>query len=66
MDESTPSTEELFLVLYCTIDELYQEVAPDRVRTRPGSDRLEMSDSEIITLDGPIRSCKKDVPTVQS
>jgi hypothetical protein len=33
MDESTPSTEELFLVLYCTIDELYQEVAPDRVRT---------------------------------
>ena len=50
MDESTPSTEELFLVLYCTIDELYQEAAPDRVRTRPGSDRLEMSDSEIITL----------------
>ena len=36
MDEPTLSTEELFLVLYCTIDELYQEVAPDRVRTRPG------------------------------
>ena len=35
MDESTPSTEELFLVLYCTIDELYQEVAPDRVRSGP-------------------------------
>ena len=36
--------------MYCTVDELYQEVAPDRVQTRPGSDRLEMSDPEIIPL----------------
>jgi len=50
MDESTLSTEELFLVFCCTIEELYREAAPDRVRTRPGSDRLEMSDAEIITL----------------
>ena len=50
MDEPTLSTEELFLVLYCTIDELYQEAAPDCVQTRPGSDRLKMSDAEIITL----------------
>lgn len=50
MDEPTLSTEELFLVLYCTIDELYQEGAPDCVQSRPGSDRLEMSDAEVITL----------------
>jgi hypothetical protein len=50
VDEPTLSTEELFLVLYCTIDELYQEAAPDCVQSRPGSDRLEMSDAEVITL----------------
>ncbi len=37
MDESTPSTEESFFVLYFTIDELYQEVSPDPLfdATRP-------------------------------
>jgi hypothetical protein len=50
VDEPTLSTEELFLVMCCTIDELYQEAAPDCVQSRPGSDRLEMSDAEVITL----------------
>ncbi|MCS3628990.1 hypothetical protein GGP53_002837 [Salinibacter ruber] len=50
MDEPTLSTEELFLVMCCTIDELHQEAAPDCVQSRPGSDRLEMSDAEVITL----------------
>ena len=50
MDEPTLSTDELFLVLYCAIDELYQEVAPEWVRKRPGSDRMQMTDPEIICL----------------
>jgi len=50
MTESTVSTEELFLILYCIIDDLYPEIAPDRVRFRNGTDRMKMTDSEIITL----------------
>ena len=50
MTDPTLSTDELFLVTYCLVDELYQEAAPDRVRFRPGSDRMRMSDSEIICL----------------
>ena len=50
MTEPTVSTEELFLILYCIIDDLYPEVAPDWVRLRNGADRMEMTDSEIITL----------------
>lgn len=48
--ETTLPTEELFLVLYCIIDELYKEVAPDWVRQRPGSSRMKMTDPEIICL----------------
>jgi len=50
MTEPTASAEELFLTLYCIIDDLYQEVAPDWVRLRTGTDRMAMTDSEIITL----------------
>lgn len=67
MDEPTLSTEELFLVLYCTIDELYQEAAPDCVQSRPGSDRLEMSDAEVITLStgagGAIKRLRAKLPS---
>lgn len=50
MSESTPSTEELFLILYCIVDDLYLEVAPDEVRFRNGAGRMKMTDVEIITL----------------
>jgi hypothetical protein len=47
---ATPSTEELFLILYCIVDDLYPEAAPDWVRFRNGTGRMAMTDSEIITL----------------
>lgn len=50
MLESTPNTEELFLILYCIVDDLYLEVVPDEVRFRNGADRMKMTDVEIITL----------------
>lgn len=50
MIESTPSTEELFLILYCIVDDLYPEVAPDWVRFRRSADQMSLSDSEVITL----------------
>ena len=50
MLEPTPSTEELFLILYCIVDDLYPEVAPDWVRFRRGTDQMDMTDPEIITL----------------
>mgnify|MGYP006449806211 FL=1 len=50
LSESTPNTEELFLILYCIIDDLYPKVAPDRVRFRNGAGRMRMTDAEIITL----------------
>jgi len=50
MTESTVSTDELLLTLYCIIDDLYQDVAPDWVRFRSGTGRMNMTDSESITL----------------
>jgi hypothetical protein len=48
--EPTASTEELLPIIYCMVDDLYPEVAPDRVRFRNGVDRMKMTDSETITL----------------
>jgi hypothetical protein len=50
MTESAVSTEELFLIIYCIADDLYQEAAPDWVRFRNGTGRMAMTDSGIITL----------------
>ena len=50
MNEPTVSTEDLFLTLYCLIDELYQDVVSDRIRFRNGSGRMDLTDPEIITL----------------
>ena len=50
MTECDTSTEELFLTLYCIVDDLYPEAAPDRVRLRNGVDRMDMTDPEVITL----------------
>jgi len=47
---ATVPTDDLFLALYCVVDELYREVAPDWVKCRPNARCLKMSDSEIITL----------------
>jgi hypothetical protein len=50
LTEPTAGTEELFLILYCIVDDLYSEVTPDWIRLRNGADRMDMTDSEIITL----------------
>ena len=50
MIEPTLSTEELFLILYCIVDDLYPEVAPDWVRFRRSTNQMGLSDSEVITL----------------
>ena len=49
-DRPTVPTEELFLIFYCIVDDLYPEVTPDWVRFRNGADRMAMTDSEVITL----------------
>ena len=50
MDQHTPTTDEMFLIVFCVIDELYNQLVPDTVRYRPGHERIEFSDSEVITL----------------
>lgn len=50
MDQHTPTTDEMFLIVFCLIDELYNQLVPDSVRYRPGHDRIEFTDSEVITL----------------
>lgn len=50
MTEPTVSTEDLFLILYCIVDDLYQEVAPDSIQYRNGAERMVMTDAEVITL----------------
>jgi hypothetical protein len=46
----TPTLEALFLIAYALLDDLYRERAPDHVRFRPGYDRCELSDAEVLTL----------------
>ena len=48
LSESTLNTEELFLTLYCVIDDLYPKVDPDQFCN--GAARMRMTDAEIITL----------------
>lgn len=45
-----PPFEDLALVLFCLIDDLYRELAPEAVRLRPGHTRMALSDAEVITL----------------
>jgi hypothetical protein len=35
MDQHTPATDEMFLIVFCVIDELYNQLVPDSVRYRP-------------------------------
>jgi len=48
--EPTFWIEELFLILYCIVDDPYPEVAPDWVRFRRSADQMGLSDSAVITL----------------
>ncbi len=48
--EATASLEDLFLIVFCLIDDLYHELVPDTVRHRSQHERIEMSDAEVITL----------------
>lgn len=50
MDEATFSLEDMFLLLFCTIDDLYREVVPERVRLRSQHQRIAFSDAEVLTL----------------
>lgn len=44
------SLDDVFLLVYCLIDDLYAELAPTAVRQRPQHERIEMSDAEVLTL----------------
>jgi hypothetical protein len=50
MTECDIPIEELFLILYCIVDDLYQETAPDRIRFRNGADRIGLTAPEVVTL----------------
>lgn len=50
MDEATLSLEDMFLLLYCVIDDLYQEVVPESIRLRSQHRRIQFADAEVLTL----------------
>lgn len=50
MDETTLSLEDMFLLLYCLLDDLYEEHVPSAVRLRSQHGRIQFSDSEVLTL----------------
>lgn len=50
MHEATLSLEDMFLLLFCLIDDLYREVVPQRIRRRSQHGRIQFSDSEVLTL----------------
>lgn len=50
MNEATLSLEDMFLLLYCVIDDLYQEVVPESIRLRSQHRRIQFSDAEVLTL----------------
>jgi hypothetical protein len=50
MDEATLSLDDMFLLLYCTVDDLYQELVPDSIQRRSQHRRIAFSDSEVLTL----------------
>lgn len=44
------SLDDLFLIAYTLLDDLYRELAPPALRHRPRYERAEMSDAEVLTL----------------
>jgi hypothetical protein len=49
-EEATASIEDMFLVAYCLIDDRYKERVPQAVQRRSQYERIECSDSEVITI----------------
>lgn len=50
MNEITFSLEDMFLLLYCLLDDLYEAHVPSAVRQRSQHERIQFSDSEVLTL----------------
>jgi transposase len=50
MDEATLSLDDMFLLLFCTLDDLYREVVPEAIQRRSQHQRIAFSDSEVLTL----------------
>lgn len=50
MNKENLPTEDMFLIVFALIDDLYQELVPDSVKYRPGHQRIIFTDSEVITL----------------
>lgn len=48
--DPTPPLDDLFLVVYCLVDDLYRTLVPAAVRLRPGHGRMKLSDPEVLTL----------------
>lgn len=46
----TPALNDLFLLVYCLLDDIYDELVPDEVRFRPGHERCDLTDAEVLTL----------------
>lgn len=62
MNETLP-TDEMFLILYTVIDDLYQLLVPSAVRERPSSEQITFSDSEVLTLSIMQEACSNDSET---
>lgn len=43
------SLDDVFLTVFCLIDDLYRERVPTAIRERPCHERIEMSDAEVLT-----------------
>ena len=50
VQDATPVLEDLFLFVFCCIDDLYRSLVPPAVQRRPGHTRMTLSDSEVLTL----------------
>lgn len=50
VNDATPPLAELFLIVFCLIDDLYRDLVPHTVMHRPGHTRCRLSDAEVLTL----------------
>lgn len=46
----TPALDDLFLLVYALLDDLYHDLVPDEIRFRPGHERCDLCDAEVLTL----------------
>jgi len=45
--EATASIADLFLLLFCHIDDLYQAIVPEAIKERSQHERIDLADSEV-------------------